>query len=906
VSSSLADKFGLDDPSQLVGKTDFDFFPAEYAEKTRASDIIVMKTGHTASLDKKVTWPNGSESWISTSQMAIHSPEGEVIGTFGISRDVTDRKLAEMQIESLNECLLSFGPDPTENIERVVKFCGEVLHGYYSAYGYFDEAAGHVLCKWNTPPDFPMQLRNANIGWDLLQSESDEVVVIRDLHETDYAKADPMKITQGLRTYVGMVVRRSGQPVGVLWVVFQTDFDPSIADKRLLEIAAKAVGIEEERRYAQEQLEKAKEEAIRANQSKSEFLANMSHEIRTPMNGIIGMTELALDTELQPDQQEYLESVKLSADSLLRILNDILDFSKIEAKKLDLDDADFDLRESLGDTMTTLALRAHQKGLELACRVSPDVPEALIGDDRRLRQIIVNLVGNAIKFTGEGEVVLDVNMAGQNDGVVSLHFAVSDTGIGIPEEKQGLVFEAFAQADGSTTRRFGGTGLGLAISVQLVELMGGQMWVESEVGKGSTFHFTAAFGRQETQTHLTCMEPAALQNMHVLVVDDNATNRRILEETTKSWRMKPELAEDGHTALIMLEEAAKSDDPFKLVLLDSQMPQMDGFLLAERINSIEGLDGVTIMMLTSADKSSDISRCRELGIAMYLVKPIKQSDLLNAILKATNALCSVEVQPKVTGKELPSTTPGLRVLVAEDNEINQKLVGRMLQKQGCIVTIASNGKEAVTQIENGEYDMVLMDIQMPEMDGFKATKAIRTLEESTGAHIPIIAMTAHAMVGDKERCLKAGMDGYVPKPVEHKDLIKAMNSLAPNVVPMKKVEPIVSSEVNVNKILERVDGDVELLTEVIDLFFAEIGVQLLEIKSAIADRNNTTVEHIAHAVKGAISNFGVESVTKAALQLEMIGRSGNLAQAEEAYAVLVAEIDHLTPVLNSLRMGEAA
>ncbi len=846
----------------------------EHREAIQKNMEITIAGEASPPLEVEIVAKDGRRVPIEVSTRVIDQ-DGKPVAVQGIARDITERKRA--------------GEALRQSEERYRLLFERNLAGVYRT-----SLDGRILdCNEACAHMFGYASREEIVAHTVW--EGNRTAVDRD------AFISRLKEQKSLTNFEQWYRRKDGSPICVLEnaSLLQTeDGAPALIEGTVIDIT--------DRKRTEEELQRAKEVAEAANRAKSEFLANMSHEIRTPLNGILGMTELALDTYLAPEQQEYLNMVKTSADSLLTVINDILDFSKIEAGKLDLDFIEFSLRDSLEETRKTFAVSAQQKGLELVCDVRPDVPDELVGDPTRLRQIVLNLVGNAIKFTERGEVVLRVEVDSQTRESSWLHFAVSDTGIGIPVEKQRLIFEPFTQADGSTTRKYGGTGLGLAISSQLVEMMGGRIWLESQPGKGSTFHFTARFGipvgRPEKPGP---KEPDSLRGMAVLVVDDNATHRRILEEMLIHWQMKPSLASGAREALGALEQAKKAGSPFSLVIVDARMPDMDGFAFIERINHHRELTGTITIMLTSVGQQGDAARCRELGVAAYLKKPAKQSDLLDAILSAIAVRPEGQERPVlVTRHSLREGRRKLRVLLAEDNLINQELAARLLEKRGHAVVVASNGREALAAMEKQTFDLVLMDVQMPEMDGFEATAAIRTKEKVTHTHLPVIAMTAHAMKGDRERCLEAGMDGYVSKPVQAKELfevIEGLVSLPAEVGTAKVLGKSFEAFVDWGEALARVEGDTQLLAEMVRLFSEECPRLLSAVRDAVARRDAKALEHAAYALKSSVANFTARGPFEAALKLEMMGRKGDLSHAEEACRWLERQIERLTPTLAELK-----
>lgn len=741
ISDSLASRFRLADPQEAVGTQAADYFSDQHAGKSRLDELEIMKTGQAKTgIIERESWLDGSTSWVSTTKAPLRDQTGKLIGTFGVSRDVTQMKQTEESLRISEQRFDLCVRGSNDGIWDWDIATNEVYYAprFKALLGFEDHEMENVLDAWRErlhPDDVEPTFAAINAHHE---------------HRTPYDVEYRLRTKEnGYRWF-----RARGQ------AVWDENGKPTRMAGSISEIT--------HQKEVEAELRRALEAAEAANQAKSDFLAKMSHEIRTPMNGVIGMAELLASTELTSEQREYLGLVQHSADSLLHLLNDILDFSKIEAGKLQLEMIEFDLADAIGRTAKTIAVRAAEKGLELNFRIEPSLPRHVVGDPGRLRQVVVNLAGNAVKFTESGEILIEVTEQSRTEQQVSIQVLVLDTGIGIPPEKQGLIFDAFSQADDSTTREYGGSGLGLAICAQLIELMDGRIWVESEPGKGTRFYFTATLGIAASENGERDL--ALLEEMPILVVDDNSTNRRVLQEVLATWKMEPQSLHDGKLVLAEVRRAVEAGRPYRVVILDCMMPGMDGFTVAEQLKRNDLLRETRLIMISSADRSDDSERCRQLGISRYMTKPIVQSELLNVLLAvAGGSELTAQLEQSNTADDAKSQRP-MRILLVEDGLVNQRVAMGLLKKRGHDVAIANNGQQAVEKYQQSAFDLVLMDVQMPVMDGFEATAVIRELQQQSGRRIPIIAMTAGAMKGDRERCLEAGMDEYVTKPFAAQDL----------------------------------------------------------------------------------------------------------------------------------------
>ncbi len=988
INKALASVFRLADPSYAEGKTDFDFYSKEYAIAAAEEEKAVLKTDKgVVNQELREVGEDGTVRWLSTTRMPWHDKEGRIVGTVGITRDITDRKQAEeairqnaeqtrMIIDTANDAFVAM-----DDGGKIVDWNprAEEVFGWRR-----DEALGRSLAETIVPPRF----RDAHTEGLAKFLETGEGPVIDKRLEIAAMRRDGSEF----------VVEFTVTPIrrGASWV-----FNAFLHDIT-------------SRKEHEQQLQRAKEAAEAASGAKSLFLANMSHEIRTPMNAILGMTDLVLGTDLTPLQSDYLAVVQESGESLLLIIDDILDFSKIEAGRLDLNAEKFELAESIGDMMKLLALRAHSKGLELGFRVAPDVPEVVVGDRARLRQIIVNLAGNAVKFTDHGEIVLDVSLdtadevptvgevaggevaggataigetaigetaIGENEVVV--RFSLNDTGMGIPKEDRGRIFDAFEQADNTNTRKFGGAGLGLAISSRLVKLLGGRIWVDSEFGRGSTFHFTARFEKAQDETAqegAAASDAVSIEGRRLLIVDDNATTRRTLEEALRHAGAAVTVASGAYEAISLVDKARRKAAQFDVVLTDANMPNADGFMLFQQLRK-SGHDMPLVMMLSSGDRLGDVARCESIDARYYLIKPVKKSELVATLAAAvrgdemplrtasthtgsrrSNASATASVAASSMGGntgfapssalssaartgsarrgEAPPSLRPLNILLAEDSLVNQKLATGLMRNHGHRVTVANNGQEALAALElDGDFDLVLMDVQMPIMDGLSATRAIREREKTSGAHLPIIALTAHAMKGDRELCLSSGMDDYVTKPVRAGELFQAIESilgeraavLGERATPAES-QMVASSSVNrevvdamssnsrptkaspasagangtpldLSVAMEAVQGDRSLLKELIQAFLEECPGLIEDISGAIDRRDGDALRLSAHRLKGSMRYFGATRAFDQAYILESLGRDGSLdgdiKAADEPLSAVRQEIAGLQPALEA-------
>ncbi|MDG1894970.1 MAG: response regulator, partial [Fuerstiella sp.] len=906
---ALVRLYGCSEFEQLEGLTDFDFVPQEVAQHFADDDQRVMKSG-TPLIDREESNVDqrGQELWMLTSKIPLRDANGSVIGLVGIGRDITKQKLAQQAAsrKAMEAGLIyqatSLARD-TDSLDEALSGCLSIvciLTGWTVGHVYVladDEEQDELVSARIWYPEQGAQVSDFRAVTDSIRVqrgqglpgaiwESGEPRWIEDVQDGFSSPRTEAFRKAKICSAVGFPIIIRGELVAVLEYFALQKHNEDSALLWILQSVGEQVGQVIERKRNDESLRIAHDAANAANKAKGDFLANVSHEIRTPMNGIIGMTELLLDTELTSMQQDYLKMVEASGEALLSLINDILDFSKIEAGRLDLESIRFDLRESLGDTMKLLGTRAHRQGLELAYSVAPDVPKFLIGDPARLRQVVVNLVGNGIKFTSAGEVVLTVALQRIEDDAAVLTVSVTDTGIGISPEKIEDVFTEFEQADTSTTRKYGGTGLGLAISSRLVALMGGEIRCESEVGRGTTFSFTTKLGIARDAAR-PIRNPVALCESQVLIVDDNATNRRILNDMCSNWGMLTTVAADAASALDLLRAA--ESPPYRLLLTDVNMPDEDGFMLCEQIRSHVEFSELKIIMLTSSGRPGDGDHRARLGVSSHLLKPVKKSELFDAIVTVLG-VTDVEIEAVSAAVEnMNPKTAGLSVLLAEDNLVNQTLATGVLKKYGHTVTLACNGQEAVDIYAGGSFDVVLMDVQMPILDGFAATAEIRKLQRQSGLVTPIVAMTAHAMKGDRERCIEAGMDEYLSKPIRTKQLAEMLVSVVANRGSQSAaLVTKLSDETNVEKpsvidweyALDNVDGDRNLLRAVIDAFLFESQQLLDNVQSAVDDGDPKILHRSGHTLKGALLSLGAPKPAHLSKSLEDRGAAGSTEGAQ--------------------------
>ena len=857
---------------KIVGKSDYDFVSEKLAKKYRDADAEAIKTKKSISGFGRHKSKNGNILLVEYRRIPILADDGNVIAIHFLCWDVTQQR-------------------DTENALAHERFLFSSL---------LDHSPDRIYFK-------DLESRFTRVSKSLTKKFNRETHEILGRSDADFfseefaarTKKDEQQIIETGESIVGKLEKDNFPDSSSTWCsttkVLLQDENGNIFGT--FGISRDSTELMDSRR----KLQKALALADGASRAKSEFVANMSHEIRTPMNGIIGMARLLAETPLDSNQSEYTSMISQASESLMGLLNDILDFSKIEAGKLELDKIPFNLSDSVGKTTQSLASRAMEKDLELACRISPALPERLIGDPSRLRQIIVNLVGNAIKFTDHGEVVVEVDSQAYDEKSVELHFSVKDTGIGIPANKQDLIFDEFSQADTSTTRRFGGTGLGLTICKQLVGLMKGKIWVESEVGVGTTFHFSANFPVAENQPSTSTFKLESLRGIRTLVVDDNATNRRIVEEMLKSWELMPEVVDGGVAAITEMQNATKLGKPYQLVLLDCMMPSMDGFSVAELVSGNPVFSNPTIIMISSAAGLGDAMRCKDAGISHYMTKPVIKSELFDVIVDALGTEHAKEEPARVIEekriRDLKPARP-LHILAVEDDEISQRVAVGYLEQAGHRVTLARTGREAISLVDslgdrnNESFDLILMDVQMPDIDGIKTTTVIREREKKTGNRIPIIAATAAAMAGDRERCLAAGMNDYIAKPIQIEllfEMIEAQTGIARQVstsaesVPAPNPENLYEPDaklVDFDRSITRVPGGVDGLVKTHRIFIKECDRLVSELEAGLAKSDFDAVKRAAHSIRGSAKVLCAERLASLSLEMETLADGGKLEKAQ--------------------------
>ncbi len=837
---------------EVLGKTDSDFFPAHLAAKYHRDDLRVMETREPVDTIEANQTPQGDRIFVHVIKTPLFDAAGNVVGIQGIFWDVTGRKKTEEELAYERDLLRAL----LENIPDRI---------------YFKDVKSRFLRVSNS------------MAKRLGLKDRDEV-----LGKTDF-DFYPKELAQEFYNDEQRIVL-TGQPlINKLERIVDHDGKESWASVTKVPLRNRSgtvtgiIGISRDvtkLKEAEAVLEHARDAALETARIKSEFLANMSHEIRTPMNAITGMTELLFDTPLDEEQREFVDTIRGSTDSLINIINDILDFSKIEAGKLTVEIIDFDLRQTIEDTAEMLAQRAQGKGVELLHTIDDDVPTQLRGDPRRVRQVLSNLVANAVKFTERGEVVIRVTRLSDTGNEVRLRIAVKDTGIGLSQKTLPLIFQAFTQADGSTTRKYGGTGLGLAISKQLVENMHGEIGVQSELGQGSTFWFDLPFQQQAGAAQPEAMPD--FHNLRVLVVEDNATSRHTLQHQLDRWRLRSAVAADAPEALKQLRAAIAENDPYAVVLIDMQMPGMDGLTLANAIKNDPALGQTRMIILAPFGQRLDHELMEESGISQCLIKPVKQSRLLDALVnitKTTLAPAQSAQRAEVSSVKRPALP--LRILLAEDNAVNQKLAMRQLQKLGYTARAVSNGAEVLQEIQRVSYDVVLMDCQMPEMDGYEVTRHIREFEQQNAAQpspVYIIAITAHALEGDRERCLSAGMNDYLTKPLHIAQLEAALDRAARRRPAVEKSD-IVLDPVCIAGLKElREPGQADPLVELSDLFNREADACVRKMESGLTEHDANATARAAHSLKGSANNLGANRLATVCSGVEESVRATNWAQ----------------------------